>query len=115
MSRMGIVVGLGLTSLLLSSCFLPVPEPNLLIKGMVQDAESGKPIEGAEITEDQYGKEPFRKVVTDAEGKYSFLTWYEEHWILAKATGYKIQRQLLRTKFIGMEKEKMVSFSLISE
>jgi hypothetical protein len=65
--------------------------PDLTVKGTVTDAASGKSIQGAVISDGQYGPPPAVPVITDATGKYSYTTWSEEHDITAKATGYKPQ------------------------
>ena len=103
------------TGFFLVGCVLHIPEPQLFVEGVVRDAETGKPIEGAYVSDDGYGSEPFSGAVTDAEGKYQYLTWYEEHTIVATATGYKTQRHLLRTKVFGIETQKAMNFDLVPE
>jgi beta-lactamase regulating signal transducer with metallopeptidase domain len=88
------------------------PEPNCTIKGTVRDAVTGQPIAGAKVSDGDYAD---RGATTDSDGKYSYLTWYEEHSIVAEAPGYKTQGQTLMTKLFGVESEKTVDFALVPE
>jgi beta-lactamase regulating signal transducer with metallopeptidase domain len=98
----------------LVGCTSDVP-PGFTLKGTVKDAITGRPIAGARVSDGKYGSEPHKGATTDADGKYSYLTWYEEHNIIAQAPGYKTQRQTLMTKFLGEEKEKVMDFALAPE
>jgi len=90
-------------------------QPSFVIKGVVRDAGTGKPIAGAKVSDYEYGPEPRKGATTDSDGKYSYETWYEEHCIVAEAPGYKPQRETLITKFLGKEKEKVMDFALERE
>ena len=109
------LVCLGSIGIFLLGCALKVPDSDLVIRGVVRDAMTGRPIEGARVTDERYGKEPFQGTITNVEGKYRYLTWYEEHSITAEAPGYKTQRQLLKTKLFGMERERVIDFELMPE
>ena len=109
------LVYLGSIGIFLLGCALKIPESNFIVKGVVRDAFTGRHIEGARVTDEQYGKEHYQGTITDTEGKYRYLTWYEEHSIVAEACGYKTQRQLLKTKFLGKERERILDFELIPE
>lgn len=69
--------------------------PNLNLSGTVIDASSGKPIQGANVSDKSYGPEPRKGGVTDSSGRYSYRTWAEEHTIEVKAPGYKPQTAIL--------------------
>ena len=112
----GNLVWLGSTmGIFLVGCVLRIPEPNLFVEGVVRDAVTGKPIEGAKVSDEGYGVEPFFGTITDTQGRYRYLTWYEEHSIVASASGYETQRRLLKTKFFGNEREIVMPFDLFPE
>ena len=89
--------------------------PDFTVKGIVKDAITGKPVAGAEVSDGEYGSEPHKGTITGSDGKYSYLTWYEEHTIVAQASGYKSQRRILITKFLGKERENTLDFALLPE
>lgn len=90
-------------------------EPGLVVTGIVKDAATGRPIAGAQVSDDQYGSEPHQSASTDSEGRYRYLTWHEEHTIVATAPGYKPQQRGLSTGLLQSEKEKVVDFVLEAE
>lgn len=90
-------------------------EPNLVVTGVVRDAVTGRPIAEATVSDDGYGPKPYKAGGTDAAGKYRYVTWREEHLIVAKAPGYRAQRQTLTTGFFQSEKEKVLDFALVPE
>jgi beta-lactamase regulating signal transducer with metallopeptidase domain/protocatechuate 3,4-dioxygenase beta subunit len=101
---------------LMSACVLPMakfkPEANFIIKGTVIDSNTGKPIAAALVGDvNEYAKGEFF-TITDANGNYSYQTYYEEHGVKASAEGYKEQRETLLTKIFGSEKEKVINFNL---
>jgi beta-lactamase regulating signal transducer with metallopeptidase domain/tetratricopeptide (TPR) repeat protein/outer membrane lipoprotein-sorting protein len=108
---------LGLIALLIfAAVLLPMAKakskpPEFIIKGTVTDAHTGRPVAGAKVGDEQYagGKQC---TTTDANGYYSYSTWYEEHNIKCEAPGYKTQNKLLYTKLFGSEKEKVFDFAL---
>ncbi|MFA5239341.1 MAG: M56 family metallopeptidase [Phycisphaerae bacterium] len=110
---------LGLITLLLfAAVFLPMARaesgpPEFVIKGVVTDADTGQPIAGAKVGDDGYA-EGKQCTTTDANGFYSYNTWYEEHNIKCEASGYKTQKGWFGTKLFGSEKEKVIDFSLES-
>jgi hypothetical protein len=88
--------------------------PSLVVSGIVKDADTGKPIVGAKVSDGNYaGGKQFG--ITDSNGEYQYLTWPEEHGIVAEAPGYKSQRQLFTTKVFNKEKEKVIDFALVKE
>jgi beta-lactamase regulating signal transducer with metallopeptidase domain/tetratricopeptide (TPR) repeat protein len=105
-----------ITLLIFAVVFLPMAKakskpPEFIIKGTVTDAHTGRPVAGAKVGDDQYagGKQ---WTTTDANGFYSYSTWYEEHNLKCEAPGYKMQNKLLYTKLFGSEKEKVFDFAL---
>lgn len=90
-------------------------EPSLVITGIVKDATTGKPIEGAKVADDGYGPQPYKGGVTDAAGTYRYVTWPEEHNIVANAPGYKAQRRTIDAGLLQTEKEIVIDFSLEAE
>jgi beta-lactamase regulating signal transducer with metallopeptidase domain len=108
---------LGLIALLIfAAVFLPMTKskpkpPEFVIKGTVTDADTSRPVAGAKIGDEQYA-ESKQSTTTDANGYYSYSTWYEEHNIKCEAPGYKTQNKLLYTKLLGSEKEKVLDFDL---
>jgi len=91
-----------------------VPLPEFVIKGTVTDTQTGKPIANAKVGDEKYaGNTQF--TYTDANGNYSYKTWYEEHGIKADADGYKRQDKGFGTKLFGREKEKNINFELTAD
>jgi hypothetical protein len=82
-----------------------------VVKGKVTDAATGNPIAGARVGDEGYadGKQ---WTTSDANGNYSYLTWYEEHNISCSAPGYNTTKDILKTKFLGGEKERVLNFAL---
>jgi outer membrane lipoprotein-sorting protein len=70
-------------------------QPEFFVTGTVTDASTDRPIAGANVADDGYGPTPRRGAVTDAQGRYRYATWPEEHAILAEAPGYKPQRKAI--------------------
>jgi hypothetical protein len=90
-------------------------QPSLVVTGIVKDAVTGRPIAGATVSDDGYGPKPYKSGGTDAAGKYRYVTWQEEHLIVAKSPGYRAQQQLLTTSLFRSEKEKVLEFALVPE
>ena len=87
-------------------------EPKFVIKGTVTEADTGRPIAGAKVGDvNEYAGGKYW-AVTDSNGNYSYKTWYEEHNIKAEAACYQTEREILLTKFLGSEKEKILNFAL---
>ena len=86
--------------------------PDLTLSGTVLDASSGKPIQGASVSDESYGPEPRQGATTDSAGRYSYRTWAEEHTIVVKAPGYKTQAETLAGPG---QAEKTLDFKLTRE
>lgn len=109
------IVGM-ITLVIFAAVVLPMAKaksksPEFLIKGIVTDAETGRPIAGAKVGDDKYAGGQFW-TTTDANGFYSYNTWYEEHNIKCEASGYKTKNALFGTKLFGSEKERVIDFTL---
>lgn len=105
----------GLTNVTIQGLVLDTPDPQLVVTGVVTDAATGQPIEGAKVSDDGYGPKPYRGAVTGPSGTYVYVTWAEEHSVIAKAPGYREQRQTLITDFFQTEREKVINFELQPE
>ncbi|UCG48562.1 MAG: M48 family metalloprotease, partial [Phycisphaerales bacterium] len=103
---LGLVVVLVAAAILLPMAAFMPGSPELVVKGVVKDAQTGKPIAGARVFDDGYGPTPSWDqiranersewgAITNAAGEYSFLTWSEHHCISAEAPGYKPERKTL--------------------
>jgi hypothetical protein len=46
---------------------------------------------------------------------YQFVTWSEEHNVIAQAPGYKAQSRLLKSSLFKEEKEKVLDFALVRQ
>ena len=86
--------------------------PRLTVMGTVTDVETGKPIAGARISDDDYGPKPYKGATTDAAGNYQYETWSEEHNVVARAAGYNTQQQLLTATLLQQQEEKGLNFKL---
>jgi hypothetical protein len=106
------------------SCMPPGP-PELVITGTVTDADTGRPIAGAKVSDDEYGPQPAWEnirpgdcapwgAVTDTNGAYRYLTWPEHHGIKAEAAGYKTQRKTLYKGHLVLhtKSEEIIDFAL---
>ncbi len=89
--------------------------PEFVIRGTVIDSQTGKPIAGAKVGDVEQYADGEQMTFTDANGNYSYKTWYEEHDVKAEADGYKRQEKVLVTKLFGSEKDKKIDFSLESK
>ena len=87
-------------------------EPDLLLQGTVTNEMTGEPIPGAVVSDGTYGREAPRSGVSNQNGFYSYMTWYEEHTIWAEAPGYERKSDILITKLLGKETEKTMDFRL---
>jgi outer membrane lipoprotein-sorting protein len=91
--------------------------PPFNVGGTVTDAATGQPIAGAKVSDDGYGPKPYKGAITDAEGRYSYFTWPEEHAIIAQAPGYKPQRKNIKAGLFhteNVEKTQVIHFALDS-
>jgi len=102
----GLVVVIAAAAILLPMAIFTPGPPELIIKGIVKDAQTGKPIAGARVFDDGYGPTPLWDqiradersewgAITNTAGEYSFLTWPEHHSVSAEAPGYKPERESL--------------------
>ncbi len=92
-----------------------IKEPSLVVTGVVKDAATGKPIDVATVSDDEYGPKPYKGAITDAAGKYHYVTWAEEHGIIATAPGYKPQRRTIDAGMLQTDNEIVIDFSLEAE
>ena len=90
-------------------------EAGLVVRGVVTDAATGEPIAGAKVSDDGYGPKPHKGATADSAGRYRYVTWGEEHFIVAVAPGYRSQRKGMTMSFLQMEKETVVDFVLERE
>ena len=99
----------------MSACILPMAQaklPEFTVTGRITDAETGAPIPGVRVGDaNEYAGGQFN-TATDADGRYRYKTWYEEHSVVAQAPGFSPQEQTLLTKWIGNEKQKVIDFKL---
>ncbi len=104
---------------LMATCVLPMAKfdspPTFTIKGIVTDAQTGQPIAGARVGDVERYAEGKQWTTTDANGNYSYKTWYEEHATRCEAAGYKTETKGLLTKLFGSEKERILNFKLVPE
>lgn len=91
------------------------PQPGLVLTGTVTDAVTGQPIAGAKVSDDGYGTKPYKGAITDQTGNYNYVTWAEEHNIVAQAAGYKSQRQTLTTSYLQTDNEIVLNFALVHD
>jgi hypothetical protein len=105
----------GLTNVTIQGLFPDTRDPQLVVTGVVTDAATGQPIEGARVSDDQYGSKPYRGAVTGPSGTYVYRTSAEEHNVIARAPGYRAQRQTLITDFFQTDREKVIDFELQPE
>jgi hypothetical protein len=87
-------------------------KPTFVVSGTVSDTATGKPIAGARVSDDAYGPKPYRGATTDANGKYSYTTWPEEHSVVVEALGYEKQTFSLTAAIFQKEKQKTLDFAL---
>ncbi|MGB8226431.1 MAG: M56 family metallopeptidase [Sedimentisphaerales bacterium] len=101
---------------LMAACVLPMTKfeapVDFVIKGTVTDAQTGKPIAGAKVGDTEKYADGKFYTTTDANGNYSYKTYYEEHNLKCQAEGYKTKNNILLTKVFGREKEKVINFAL---
>jgi outer membrane lipoprotein-sorting protein len=98
------------------SVVVPDEQPKFVVAGTVKDATTGQPIAGAKVSDDGYGKKPYKGATTDSEGKYRYFTWSEEHGIKAEAAGYKTQHKGITGLFhTEPTNEKVIDFALERE
>ncbi|HUW20605.1 MAG TPA: carboxypeptidase regulatory-like domain-containing protein [Sedimentisphaerales bacterium] len=93
-------------------------EPEFVVTGRVTDATTGEAIAGARVSDDGYGPKPYKGAVTDADGRYSYHTWPEEHRIKAEAPGYKAQAKGLKAGLFhtdNVSEKQVLDFALEPE
>lgn len=86
-----------------------ITPPDYALSGLVVDAD-GKPIAGAIVFDDGYGPEPYQKGITDANGKFEYKSWNEEHNVTAKAEGFAPQTITFTTW--PFDNSKQLNFTL---
>ena len=90
-------------------------KPDFVIRGVIKDAKTGEPIEGAKVSDHEYGPEPRKGATANPDGRYEYVTCREEHNIVAKASGYRPQYKTLITKPFSKKKEEVMNFELVPE
>ncbi len=109
------IVSVVLLVMSMSACILPMAQaipPEFTIIGRITHIDGGEPVPGVRVGDaSDYAKGQFG-TVTDSDGRYSYNTWYEEHTVIAKASGYLPEEQMLLTKWIGREKGTVIDFKL---
>ncbi|KPK34673.1 MAG: hypothetical protein AMJ65_18065, partial [Phycisphaerae bacterium SG8_4] len=124
----GLAVVLAAAAVLLPMAAFMPGSPELVVKGTVKDALTGKPIAGARVFDDGYGPTPLWNqiragersewgAITNAAGEYSFLTWPEHHSISAQALGYKPERGSLYDNHFTVNEndEEAMNFLLVPD
>jgi beta-lactamase regulating signal transducer with metallopeptidase domain/peroxiredoxin len=130
-ARLGILsflVVIVIAAILLPMAISTPGPPELIIKGIVRDAQTGKPIAGARVFDDGYGPMPSWGqiqadersewgAITNSAGEYSFLTWPEHHSISVEAPGYLPERESLYDGHFILSKkdEEIFDFALEPE
>ena len=102
----GILLGIVLPALSRAKAARNQATPNFVVTGKVTDADTDKPIAGARVADNFYGSSPTRasqETWTDETGHYQLKTWYEEHAIVASASGYDTKVNTLLTSFGGRQ------------
>ncbi len=108
-------VGLLAVSALLAGCDSDPGEPNVIVVGEVKDAETEEPVAGARVADHLYAASttrPNREAWTDAEGRYTLETWYEEHTLVVSAPGYDPTLSTLTTQVAGGVAEVEMNFEI---
>jgi len=90
-------------------------QPEFIIKGTVTDAQTGRPIAGAKVGDNKEYADGKFCTVSDSNGYYEYKTWYEEHFTVCQAPGYKTEKNIILTKLFGSEKQKVLDFELNPE
>ena len=124
----GLVVVIVAAAILLPMAAFMPGSPELVIKGVVKDAQTGKPIAGARVFDDGYGPTPSWDqiradersewgAITNSAGEYNFLTWPEHHSISVEAPGYESKRESLYDGHFILKKkdEEIINFALEPE
>jgi len=113
-AKLGLVALAGI--IVLAAILLPMAQgatdPNFVIRGTVRDAVTGKPIAGAKVSDDGYGRQPNQFGMTDSDGKFQYKSWREEHNVKAEAPGYQTRQSGFTTSILQTEKEKVLDFIL---
>ncbi len=110
-----LVTAMGAIIVVMLALNLPGGKPNVTMAGLVTDAAMGQPIAGARVADNIYNAKPNRppqETWTDAEGRFTLNTWYEEHTIAASASGYRTGLATLVTKPFAREKAVRMDFQL---
>ncbi|MFH1738477.1 MAG: carboxypeptidase-like regulatory domain-containing protein [bacterium] len=100
---------------LFSGCHGSPGEFNLVVSGIVTDAETGNPVPGARVADHLYcgtTERPCQEAWTDENGRYELNTWYEEHSLVVSAPGYPPKLSVLLTKSFSQEPKIEMNFSI---
>jgi hypothetical protein len=77
---------LALSALGLASC---ASKPDLLVEGVVVDADTGLAVSGARVFEGTYAPDLAAGSLTDEHGAFAYYTYPEEHTVFAEKEGYE--------------------------
>ncbi len=81
-----------------------------LLSGVVSDVDTGRPIKGARVEDDNYrGNEG---AVCGSNGAFDYWTWPKEHFVKASAVGYESKRVLFRPSLMGHDMSGRLRFKL---
>ena len=89
--------------------------PSYIVTGQVTDAQTGKPIAGVRVYDQDFSRRPTpipQETRTDATGHYELKTWNEEHTVAASAEGYETAVNVLRAKSSGQLTRAVLDFQL---
>ena len=100
----------GLTNVTIEGLVLDTPDPQLVVTGVVTDAATGQPIEGAKVSDDGYGPKPYRGTVTGPSGTYVYVTWNEEHGVIAGVADSTFANCIVETRSAGRAAMTAINF-----
>jgi hypothetical protein len=89
--------------------------PNVTVVGTVTDAATGRPIRGARVADNLYAVRPDRgpqEAWTDANGRFTLRTWFEEHTLVVSAPGYEQRLVTLKVSALKRTREIHLTISL---
>lgn len=104
-----------LAAVLLGSAllFISCLDREITLGGVVVDAVTGSPVAGATVSDGAYGKGNFG--VTDDSGRFSYITYGEEHTLIVTASGYRTITKTMITPLLINDKEITIEIVLERE